>query len=76
MADFLNDPVKVAAVAYPLGTVVAGLLIYLLLNWMRSSSKLESEDPDIRLSSPYGAGVSRYVRYLEGTEAGKEKTLF
>lgn len=76
VADFMNDPVKVAAVAYPLGTVVAGLLIYLLLNWMRSSSKLESEDPDIRLSSPYGAGVSRYVRYLEGTEAGKEKTLF
>ena len=76
VADFINDPAKVAAVVYPLGTLVAGLLVYLFLNWLRSSSKLEAEESDIRLSSPYGAGVSRYVRYLEGTEASKEKNLF
>lgn len=32
--------------------------------------------PDVRLSSPYGAGVSRYVRYLDGKEAPREKSPF
>lgn len=76
VADFFNDPAKVAALVYPLGTLGGVLLVWLILNWLRSSSKLEEEEADIRLSSPYGAGVSRYVRYLEGTEAGKEKRLF
>jgi len=30
----------------------------------------------LRLSSPYGAGVSRYVRYLDGKEASQAKRLF
>ena len=38
----------------------------------RSGRLLESV-PDVRLSSPYGAGVSRYVRYLEGKESVREK---
>ncbi len=41
----------------------------------RSGHLLESV-PDVRLSSPYGAGVSRYVRYLEGKESPKESRIF
>ena len=40
------------------------------------SSKLLDTKPDYRLGSPYGAGVSRYVKYLEGQEIAKEKQLF
>lgn len=36
--------------------------------------RLIDTKPDIRLSSPYGAGVSRYVRYLDGKEDPKEKS--
>lgn len=42
----------------------------------RHSATLYATQPDMRLASPYGAGVSRYVKYLEGKEAGKEKSLF
>lgn len=74
--ELIKDPVVVKSTLYPLG-VLAGLgLLWLLLDWLRSSSRLEDSESDIRLSSPYGAGVSRYVRYLEGTEADKEKRLF
>lgn len=42
----------------------------------RRGAILLDTPPDLRLSSPYGAGVSRYVRYLEGKEASREKRLF
>ena len=74
--EMINNPVIVASVVYPLGTILSILGIWWLLSWLRSSSKLVETEADIRLSSPYGAGVSRYVRYLEGTEADKEKRLF
>ena len=74
--DLINDPVVVKSVLYPLGVLLGIGLIWLLLDWLRSSSRLEDSDSDLRLSSPYGAGVSRYVRYLEGTEAEKEKRIF
>ena len=74
--ELMKDPAFVAAVAYPLGFLLGGLGLFLLFNWLRSSSRLEDNEADIRLSSPYGASVSRYVRYLEGTEVGKEKRLF
>lgn len=74
--ELINDPAVVKSVLYPLG-ILAGIgLIWLLLDWLRSSSRLEDSESDLRLSSPYGAGVSRYVRYLEGTEAEKEKRIF
>ncbi len=38
----------------------------------RAGVLLESRE-DVRLASPYGAGISRYVRYLEGKEAPKKK---
>lgn len=74
--ELIENPVLVAAVVYPLGFLLGLLGLYLLFNWLRTSSRLEDSEADLRLSSPYGAGVSRYVRYLEGTEAGKEKRLF
>lgn len=50
--------------------VVIGYLV------RRRSGHLITTDPDLRLGSTYGAGVSRYVRYLEGKEAEVEKKLF
>lgn len=47
---------------------------WLLRRWR--SGQLYAHEPDFRLASPFGAGVSRLVRYLEGTEASKEKRLF
>jgi hypothetical protein len=76
ISEIIQNPVIVASVLYPLGILLTLGGLYLLFNWLRASSKLENSESDIRLSSPYGAGVSRYVRYLEGTEASKEKRLF
>lgn len=58
-----------------IGTPLALLLAYLLF-FRRRSATLCTTTPDTRLASPYGAGVSRYVRYLEGREAEREKQLF
>lgn len=60
--------------------IIAGVALFLFLVWwfllrLRYPRLLNTE-PDLRLASPYGAGVSRYVRYLEGREADKEKRLF
>lgn len=52
--------------------VIGGVLYY----WRRGFGKLLDTRPDIRLNSRYGAGVSRYVRYLEGMEDTKVKNLF
>lgn len=67
-----NLPVVLTVVGvFLLAAAVVGIL------WLRRrSSVLLPSEPDVRLSSPYGAGVSRYVRYLEGQEAGKEKRIF
>lgn len=58
--------------------VLAGIvsLFWWLIYWHLHCGRLFSSEPDCRLGSRYGAGVSRYVRYLEGKEAGKEKQLF
>lgn len=59
------------------GVVVAiGALFTWLYFWHRSCGRLFSSEPDVRLGSRYGAGVSRYVKYLEGKESGKEKQLY
>ncbi len=73
---YVKDPAN-----YPLmggiagGILGAGALLALFLLRRRSGRLMEST-PDVRLSSPYGAGVSRYVRYLEGKESPKEKSLY
>lgn len=74
--NLIEDPVVVNSVLYPLVSVLVLAGLWCFINWLRNSSKLVDTEADIRLSSPYGAGVSRYVRYLEGTEASKEKRLF
>lgn len=74
--EAMKNPALLAMVVYPLGTILALVILWFIFNWLRTSSKLVESEADLRLSSPYGAGVSRYVRYLEGTEAGKEKRLF
>lgn len=73
----LEDPSNIPLLIV-IGTVFA--LIALGLTWFffirRHVAVLLDSDSDIRLGSPYGAGVSRYVRYLEGVESEKEKSLF
>lgn len=60
-----------------LGIVVATCLaIFGMFALRNRSARLLRSERDLRLRSPYGAGVSRHVRYLEGKEAPKEKTLF
>ena len=71
-----DNPLFVPMVAYPLGIIGGLALLWFIFNWLRSSSKLVESESDLRLSSPYGAGVSRYVRYMEGTESAKERPLF
>ena len=62
------------------GGIVLLLIVALLAGkWMlrrMRAGRLYAQEPDFRLASPFGAGVSRLVRYLEGTEASKEKRLF
>lgn len=53
------------------GILGFGLLILLFIWLRRRSGKLIKTEPDVRLASPYGAGVSRNVRYLEGREIRK-----
>lgn len=54
-----------------IGAALWGLIKLFLLH--RSCNRLLDSEPDYRLSSRYGAGVSRYVKYLEGKEADKER---
>ncbi|MGN0865117.1 MAG: hypothetical protein ACI4P8_03100 [Akkermansia sp.] len=63
------------AISLGIGGPLALLLVYLFFIRRRSAT-LCTTTPDTRLASPYGAGVSRYVRYLEGREAEREKQLF
>lgn len=57
-------------------TIGLTILIIWRLCRMRFTAKLIDTKPDYRLASRYGAGVSRYVKYLEGQEVAKEKSLF
>lgn len=74
--ELYDNPLFVSMIAYPLGTIGGLVALWFLFNWLRTSSKLVESEADLRLSSPYGAGVSRYVKYMEGTESAKEKPLF
>lgn len=65
-----------------IGAVAAGVLLvfgfiaWKIYSWRRHMGRLLDTKPDYRLASRYGAGVSRYVKYLEGQEVAKEKQLF
>ena len=52
-----------------------GALVAFIVWLRRRSGSLSKTAPDMRLASPYGAGVSRTVRYLEGKEAPKSSYM-
>lgn len=67
----LNNP-AMRPVLWTLGGIAAFIgLVGGFFWWHRRSGHLLQSSPDIRLASPYGAGVSRTVRYLEGKENTK-----
>ncbi len=53
---------------------IIGLIYWRLNHWRRGYGRLFSSEPDYRLGSRYGAGVSRYVRYMHGQTSAKEKS--
>lgn len=77
MREALANPENIPAIVTAL---IVGLILCAIPLWFfwlrRHSATLLDTPSDIRLASPYGAGVSRYVRYLEGRESEKEKSLF
>ncbi len=72
LEDEQSHPVLIGAGA----ALLAVASVVLLFIFRRRSGHLYETLPDVRLASPYGAGVSRYVRYLEGKEAHRERSLF
>lgn len=77
MRKALEDPENI-----PIAIGGGSLLLVLsaIFGWFffirRHSANLLDSPADLRLASPYGAGVSRQVRYLEGRESEKEQSLF
>ena len=60
-----------------IGVILGVVLLALGFIWLRRrSGHLIKTQPDVRLASPYGAGVSRNVRYLEGREMHKNPRPF
>ncbi len=74
-AFFMNEAYHPAMIASAALLLVLAALVLIIVIRRRSGHLLESV-ADVRLSSPYGAGVSRYVRYLEGKESPKESRIF
>ncbi len=73
---FIKDPANYGLL-YGIGATILGIVAVLAVFMLRRrSGQLLESVPDVRLSSPYGAGVSRHVRYLEGKESPKEKSLY
>lgn len=73
----MEDPANRSLLILPGVLAVLGALFALWFFVLRRHvAVLLDTDADIRLGSPYGAGVSRQVRYLEGIESAKEKSLF
>lgn len=73
----MEDPANRSLLIVP-AIIALGVLVFLFWFFVlrRHVAVLLDTDADIRLGSPYGAGVSRQVRYLEGLESAKEKSLF
>lgn len=77
IAEKIQDPENTALLPYLGGSFLCAILLAAV--WLyrrRHSPTLLDTTPDWRLSARYGAGVSRLVKYLEGKESEKEKTLF
>lgn len=76
LRHFMEDP-SLQPLLSTVGAILATCILILLFFWLRRrSGKLLKTTPDIRLASPYGAGVSRNVRYLEGREIRKNPRPF
>ena len=79
MDKVLNMVMGTGLVPYLMAFLAAVLGVggYILLRFLfpKGGHLLETR-PDVRLNSRYGAGVSRYVRYLEGQEDAKVKNIF
>ena len=77
ITEKLKDPENVTFLPY-IGGAFALLVIFTFgfLYRRHHSPTLLDTTPDWRLSAPYGSGVSRLVKYLEGKESDREKALF
>ena len=77
LAEKIQDPENASLLPY-LGGAFLGIILFTLA-WLyrrRHSPTLLDTTPDWRFYARYGSGVSRLVKYLEGKESEKEKTLF
>lgn len=76
LRQMIDNP-SMRPIAVGVASVMGSILLVLGgLWWLRRSGRLIKSEPDVRLSSPYGAGVSRNVNYLEGREEKKPNRLF
>ncbi len=77
LVSIATDPINLPYFI-TLGVIILLILLTLAYYFLvrRKGAILLETHPDLRLSSPYGAGVSRYVRYLDGKEASRTKRLF
>ncbi len=76
IAAFFKDETNLSLVYSAAILLLLIALVVLFFFLRRRSGNLLESVADVRLSSPYGAGVSRYVRYLEGKESPKESRIF
>lgn len=77
LTEKIQDPENITLLPY-FGGAFLGIVLFAVA-WLyrrRHSPTLLDTTPDWRLSARYGSGVSRLVKYLEGKESEKEKTLF
>lgn len=77
LAAMATDPINLPYfITLGIVLLVAALTFAYYFLVRRKGAILLETTPDLRLSSPFGAGVSRYVRYLDGKEASQAKRLF
>lgn len=76
LADMILDPQNRTSLILGSCAFLALVGLALLILLRRRTGALIATEPDVRLSSPYGAGVSRNVRYLEGKEIKKSPKIF
>ncbi|MBR3944871.1 MAG: hypothetical protein IKK15_07225 [Akkermansia sp.] len=74
--EFFSVPGRITLAIIAGVVALISILTGIWLFRQLGKSTLKETRPDYRLASRYGAGVSRHVRYLEGQEAEKAKTIF
>ena len=77
LLEGLLEPENASLLPYLGGAFLAlAVFVVFFLYRRRHAPELLLTDPDWRLSAKYGAGVSRLVKYMEGKENEREKSLF